>query len=74
MESFNGNVVRHREKVRGLKEDDSQNLDGLWLNHNHVRSHQGLPDGQTPGEAAGIIIEGTSKWKTIIKAAAKAAT
>ena len=31
-----------------------------------------MPDGQTPGEAAGIKIEGDNKWKTIIQAAAKA--
>ena len=53
MESFNGNTVRHREKVvRGLKTDDSAILAGLRIYHNHVRPHQGLPDGQTPGEAA----------------------
>ena len=52
MESFNGNAVRHREKViRGLKKDDSAILTGLRLYHNHVRPHLGLPDGQTPGEA-----------------------
>ena len=72
MESFNGNTVRHREKVvRGLKTDDSAILAGLRIYHNHVRPHQGLPDGQTPGEAAGIKIEGDNKWKTIIQAAAK---
>ena len=43
----------------------------MRLYHNHVRPHQGLPDGQTPGEAAGIIIEGKDKWKTMIQAAAK---
>ena len=72
MESFNGNTVRHREKVvGGLKTDDSAILSGLRVYHNHVRPHQGLPDGQTPGEAAGIKIEGDNKWKTIIQAAAK---
>ena len=44
---------------------------GLRIWHNHVRPHLGLPDGQTPGEAAGIRIEGGNKWKTIIQAAAK---
>ena len=71
MESFNGNTVRHREKVvRGLKREDSAILTGLRLYHNHVRPHLGLPDGQTPGEAAGIRIEGDNKWKTIIQNAA----
>ena len=73
MESFNGNTVQHREKViRNLKEDDSAILTGLRLYHNHVRPHLGLPDGQTPGEAASIKIEGSNKWKTMIQAAAKA--
>lgn len=73
MESFNGNTVRMRGKVtRGLKRDDSAILTGLRLYHNHARQHLGLPDGQTPGEAAGIHILGESKWITLIQAAAKA--
>ena len=36
-----------------------------------VRPHLGLPDGQTPGEAAGIHVEGEDGWLTIILAAAK---
>ena len=72
MESFNGNTVRHREKVvRGLKKEDSAILTGLRLYHNHVRQHHGLPDNMTPSEAAGIRIEGVNKWKTIIQAVAK---
>ena len=31
----------------------------------------GLEGEMTPGEAAGIIIEGKDKWKTMIQAAAK---
>lgn len=72
MEAFNGATVRLREKVtRGLKKEDSAILDGLRVYHNHVRPHLGLPDGQTPGEAAGITIEGDDKILTIIQAAAK---
>ena len=72
MESFNGNTVRLREEAtRGLKREDSAILAGLRLYHNHVRPHQGLPDKTTPGEAAGIRIEGDNKWKTIIQNAAK---
>ena len=67
MESSSGNTVRHREKViRSLKKDDSSHLIGLRLYHNQVRPHLGLPDGQTPGEAAGIHIKDVSKWKAII--------
>ena len=72
MESFNGNTVRLREEAtRGLKREDSAILTGLRLYHNHVRPHQGLPGKTTPGEAAGIRIEGDNKWKTIIQNAAK---
>ena len=74
MESFNRNAVRHREKViRGLDKDNTAILAGLRLYHNHVRTHQGLPGKTTPGEAAGIRIEGDNKWKTMIQSAAKSA-
>lgn len=73
MESFNGNTIRLREKVvRSLKKDDAALLAGLKVYHNHVRPHLGLPDGQTPGEASGIHVEGANKILTIIRAAAKA--
>ncbi len=73
MESFNGNTLRLREKVfRGLKKDDSGLIDGLRIYHNFMRPHLGLPDRMTPSEAAGIQIEGTNKWMTLIQAAAKA--
>ena len=73
MELFNGNTVRHLERViRGFKKDDSSHLIGLWLCHNHIRPHQSLPDGQPSSEAAGIRIEGDGKWKAVIQAAAKA--
>ena len=72
MESFNGNTVRLREvAARGLKSEESAIITGLRLYHNFVRSHLGLKGGMTPGEAAGIIIEGKDKWKTMIQAAAK---
>ena len=75
MESLSENTVRYREGViRGLKKDDSVILTCLQLCHNHIRPHHGLPDGQTPGEAAGIRIEGYNKWEAMIQAAAKAAS
>ena len=74
MESFNGNTVRLREEAtRGLKSEDSAILTGLRLYYNNVLQHQGLPGNMTPGEAAGIHIEGLNKWKTVIQAAAKSA-
>ena len=72
MESFNGNTIRHREKViRGLKREDSAILTGLRLYHNFVRPHLGLADpSMTPAEAAGIHIQGDNKFLTLIQAAA----
>ena len=74
MESFNGNTIRHREKViRGLKKEDSAILAGLQLYHNFVRPHLGLADPtMTPAEAASIHIEGNNKWRTLIQAAVRA--
>ena len=70
MESFNGNTLRFREKVtRGLKSEDSAILAGLQVYHNHVRPHLAL-EGGTPGEAAGIRIEG-NPWLSIIESAAR---
>lgn len=72
MESFNGATIRHREKVcRGLKREDSSIISGLRLYHNFVRPHLGLPDHMTPGEAAGIHIQGDNKWMTLIQAAVR---
>ncbi len=72
MESFNGNTVRLREDViRSLKKYDSAILAGLRVYHNHVRPHLGLDGQMTPGEAAGITIEGNDKILTMIQAVAK---
>lgn len=72
MESFNGNTLRHREKVtRGLKKEDPGILSGLQVYHNFIRPHPGLPDDQMPAEAAGIHVQGANKWLTLIQAAVK---
>ena len=71
MESFNGNTLRFREKVtRGLKKEDSALLDGLRVYHNHIRPHLAL-EGGTPGEVAGIRVEGGNPWRSIIESAAR---
>ncbi len=55
--------------MRGLKNPDSPILKGYQLFHNYVRAHEGLK-GKTPAEAAGIQVEGSNKWLTIIQNAA----
>ncbi len=70
MERMNGEV-RDREKVmRGIKNSDSPILKGYQIYHNFVRPHMGL-DRKTPAEAAGITVEGSDKWLTIIQNATK---
>jgi transposase-like protein len=70
MERLNGEL-RDREKVmRSLKTQDSPILKGLQIFHNHMRPHMAL-GGKTPGEAAGITIEGANKWITLIQNASR---
>lgn len=69
MERLNGEI-RDREKVmRGLKRMDTPILKGYQLYHNYFREHEGLQN-KTPAEIAGIKIEGTNKWVTVIQNAA----
>ena len=71
MESFNENTARSREKtMRSLKREDTPILNGMQIYHNYVRPHEAL-QGKTPAEVAGIRIEGTNKWLTIIQNARK---
>jgi len=66
MERMNGEL-RDREKVmRSLKSENSPILKGLQIYHNHMRPHMAL-GGMTPGEAAGITIQGDNKWRTLIE-------
>ena len=70
MERLNGEI-RDREKVmRSLKREDSPILDGYRLFHNHMRPHLAL-DSKTPGQMAGIEIEGENKWITLIQNASR---
>jgi transposase-like protein len=70
MERMNGEL-RDREKVmRSLKTQDSPILKGLQIYHNFFRPHMALGD-KTPGEAAGIKIEGANPWITLIQNASK---
>ncbi len=71
MERQNGEW-RDREKVmRSLKNEDTPIIKGMQIYHNFIREHEGLK-GKTPAEAAGITVEGTNKWLTIIQNASHA--
>ena len=65
MERLNG-TIRDREKTyRGLKTKRTTEFCGLRVNYNHARKHRSLK--RTPGEEAGIFIEGADKWRTMIQ-------
>jgi putative transposase len=72
MERMNGEVRDREKTMRGLKRMDTPILKGYQIYHNFVRPHEGL-NGETPGERAGIKVEGLDKWKTIIENASKRA-
>lgn len=66
MERMNGEM-RDREKVmRGIKRIDSPIFKGYQIYHNFIRPHESL-DGATPAEKAGIRVEGSDKWLTLIQ-------
>jgi len=68
MERFN-EELRDREKVmRSLKKEDTPIPSGMQIFHNYMRPHNGL-DGRTPAEAAGIKVNGSDKWLTLIQKA-----
>ena len=60
-------TIRQREKVmRGLKIDDTPIVEGHRLFYNFIKPHEVL-DGKTPSEVAGITIEGSNKWLTLMR-------
>ena len=70
MERMNGEI-RDREKVmRSLKNPQTPILKGLQVYHNLFRPHEAL-DGQTPAARAGIQIEGSNPWITVIQNASQ---
>lgn len=66
MERMNGEIRDREKTMRGLKTDDSPILKGMQIFHNHIRPHEGLK-GRTPGEMAGITVNGENKWITLIQ-------
>jgi hypothetical protein len=66
MERMNGEVRDREKTMRGLKTTETPILKGLQIYHNFVRPHEGL-NGETPAERAGIKIEGTDKFMTLIQ-------
>ena len=67
MERFNGTARAFLDRMRGFKRANTRLLEGFRLHYNHVRPHEGL-GGMTPGEAAGITVNGP-KWLTLVQRA-----
>jgi transposase-like protein len=66
MERLNGEIRDREKTMRGLKVNDTEILKGYQLFHNYIRPHESL-GGKTPADAAGVIVEGNDKWKTLIQ-------
>jgi transposase-like protein len=66
MERMNGEIRDREKTMRGLKTMDTDILKGCQLFHNYIRPHEALA-GKTPADAAGIIVQGNDKWKTLIQ-------
>ena len=66
MERLNG-IIRDREvSYRGIKKMDSPLFDGFQTFYNFSKKHGGIGK-KTPAELAGIVVDGSNKWKTIIQ-------
>ncbi len=70
MKRMNGEVRDREKSMRGLKSEDSPILRGYKIFHNFVRPHSAL-NGQTPADLAGIKVEGSNKWLTLIQNASQ---
>jgi len=69
MERFNGSQVQ-REKVRGLKQEETPVLEGYQIFQNYVGPHEAL-EGKTHAEACRIMVKGENKPLTSIQNAAR---
>ncbi len=66
MERMNGEIRDREKTMRGLKIEKTPILKGFQIFHNYIRPHEAL-EGSTPGEKAGIVVNGENKWKTLIE-------
>ena len=69
MERLNGTIRDREVACRGIKKVSSPLFDGFQTYYNFTKRHGGIGR-MTPAEAAGILVDGPNKWKTIIQNAA----
>ncbi len=66
MERLNGTIRDREIAYRGIKKMDSPLFDGFQIFYNFSKKHGGIGK-KTPAEMAGIIVDGSNKWKIIIQ-------
>ncbi len=66
MERLNGTIRDREIPFKGIKTMDSPLFDGFQTFYNFTKKHSAL-GGKTPAEMAGILVDGSNKWKTIIQ-------
>ena len=71
-ERLNGEFADRFYTARGIKEEDSVIFSIAILHHNYIKPHSGI-NNKTPAEAAGIAMQGTDRWLTLIQNAASLA-
>lgn len=49
-----------------LKIENTPILEGYRIYYNFIKPHESL-DGKTPSDVAGITVEGSNKWLTLMK-------
>ena len=70
-ERFNGTQRACYRPRRGIKSAQSPVFSGFRVWYNFMRSHSAIK--RTPAEAAGIVVHGPNKWRTLIGNASMAA-
>lgn len=66
METMNGEIRDREQNFRGLKTTQTPVLKGYQIFHDFIREHEALGN-KTPAELAGIKVEGSNKWLTLIQ-------
>ena len=70
-ERLNGELAGRFRYARGINKEESLIFRMAILHHNYIKPHGGMVH-RTPAEAAGIDIQGTDKWRTLIQNAVSA--
>ena len=65
-ERLNGEFADRFDPARGIKKIDSVIFSIAILHHNYIKPHSGI-NNKTSAEMAGIDIQGTDKWMTLIQ-------